>query len=58
MQKRLTELGYNKSDLVVFDLSQYHSVVAARFDSYDSALKTSNELKRRGVDSYVHAQQF
>jgi len=58
MQRRLEKLGYNNSDIVVFDLSQYHSVVAARFSTYEAALKVSNELKRRGMDCYVHAQQF
>lgn len=57
MKRRLKDLGYNQSDIVVFDLSQYHSVIAARYSSYDKALRTSNELKRRGVDCYVHAQQ-
>ena len=58
MRKRLNNLGYDNASLVVFDLSQYHSVVAARFGTYEAALKVSNELKRRGMDCYVHAQQF
>lgn len=58
MQKRLAKLGYSNSELVVFDLSQYHSVVASRYSTYEAALKVSNELKRSGVDCYVHAQQF
>ena len=58
MQKRLSKLGYDNSELVVFDLSQYHSVVASRYSTYEAALKVSNELKRSGVDCYVHAQQF
>ena len=58
MQKRLSKLGYDNSELVIFDLSQYHSVVASRYSTYEAALKISNELKRSGVDCYVHAQQF
>lgn len=58
MRKKLVKLGYDNADIVVFDLSQYHSVVAARFSTYEAALKVSNELKRRGMDCYVHAQQF
>ncbi len=58
MQKRLSKLGYDNSQLVVFDLSQYHSVVASRYSTYEAALKVSNELKRSGVDCYVHAQQY
>lgn len=58
MQNRLNEIGYDQSDIVVFDLSQYHSVVAARYNSYDKALKVSNELKRRGIECYVHAKQY
>jgi cell division protein FtsN len=58
MKNRLSKLGYENSELVVFDLSQYHSVVASRYSTYEAALKISNELKRSGVDCYVHAQQF
>ena len=58
MKNRLSKLGYENSELVVFNLSQYHSVVASRYSTYEAALKISNELKRSGVDCYVHAQQF
>ena len=58
MKNRLSKLGYENSELVVFDLSQYHSVVASRYSTYEAALKISNGLKRSGIDCYVHAQQF
>lgn len=57
MQRRLRALGYDNASIVVFDLSQYHSVIASRFNDYNKALRVSNELKRRGIDCYVHAQQ-
>lgn len=54
MVLKLKRLGYNKSEIVVFDMSQYHTVVASRSFNYDDALGIANELKSKGVDCYVH----
>lgn len=53
MVKELKRKGYQGADKVVFDLSQYHSVIAGRYSSRSSASAASGELKRAGVDNYV-----
>lgn len=57
MVRKLNNIGYNSAEIVVFDLSQYHSVCAARLSSYNEAVRISNELKSRGIDNYVHKKQ-
>lgn len=57
MVRKLNKLGYNSAEIVIFNLSQYHSVCAARRSSYNEAVQISNELKSRGIDNYVHKKQ-
>ena len=54
---KLNKLGYDKAEKVIFDLSQFHSVCAGRFDDKSAAITLSEELKRRGIDSYVHTKK-
>ncbi|HHH53169.1 MAG TPA: hypothetical protein ENK91_05890 [Bacteroidetes bacterium] len=56
MKKRLYNLGYN-SEIVNFDLSQYYTVIAGRYNSRSDAQNTVNILKRNGIDSYVHKRK-
>lgn len=58
MKNKLMNLGYNSSETVVFDQSQYHTVLAARYTKYNDAVSMSNRLKNEGVDNYVHTQQY
>ena len=58
MMKKLNNLGYNNSDVFVFDNSQYHTVIASRHDSYGSALEIANAIRRQGVDCYVKKKQY
>ena len=53
MIKELKRKGYQGAEKVVFDLSQYHSVIAGRYSSRSAASSASGELKRAGVDNYV-----
>jgi cell division septation protein DedD len=53
MVRKLKKSGYNSAEKVVFDLSQYHSVVAARFDDRSSADRMAKRLKDEGFDNYV-----
>ena len=53
MKKKLENLGYNNAEIVVFDNSQYRTVIASRHSSYNDALNLSSELKRKGIDNYV-----
>ena len=45
-------------EIVIFDRSQYHTVVASRFESYNTALQSASNLKQKGVDCYVKKQSF
>ncbi len=58
MMKKLSNLGYNNSDVSVFDNSQYHTVIASRHDSYGSALEIASAIRRQGVDCYVKKKQY
>lgn len=53
MVRKLKSAGYSSAEAVVFDLSQYYTVLAARYDSRSTASNTSEDLKRRGFDNYV-----
>lgn len=53
MVKKLRNLGYSNAEIVIFDRSQYHTVIASRFSSYNSALQSASNLKQKGVDCYV-----
>ena len=57
MVQKLKKMGYNNAEVVVFDMSQYHSVCAGRYGNISSAKQESSSLKRKGVDNYVHTRQ-
>lgn len=57
MIRKLKKLGYNDAEMVIFDMSQYHSVCAGRYSSLSSAQQESGTLKRKGIDNYVHTKQ-
>ncbi len=57
MIKKLKKLGYDNAEMVIFDMSQYHSVCAGRYSSLSSAQQESSTLKRKGIDNYVHTKQ-
>lgn len=53
MVRKLKAAGYNKADKVVFDLSQYYTVVAGNYESRSLANSVSSELTGKGIDNYV-----
>lgn len=53
MVKKLRSNGYNNSEKVVFDLSQYYTVVAGSYKSKSIANSISSELTAKGIDNYV-----
>jgi hypothetical protein len=57
MVKKLEKMGFDKAEIVQFDLSQYHSICAGRYDSQSSAQSIVNQLKSQGIDSYVHVKK-
>jgi hypothetical protein len=54
---KLKKMGYDKAEIIIFDQSQYHTVVASRSNNYDQALSVSGTLKSKGIDSYVHRKK-
>lgn len=57
MVRKLQNLGYD-AESVVFDGSQYYTVLANRSDDYNNALSISSRLKSEGVDNYVKTQTY
>lgn len=57
MVNKLKNLGYD-AESVVFDESQYYTVLANRTDDYNNALSVSSRLKSEGVDNYVKTQKY
>jgi hypothetical protein len=58
MLKKLKKLGYSNAEIVIFDKSQFHTVIASRFESYNTALHSASNLKQKGVDCYVKKKSF
>ena len=57
MVNKLIDMGYNSAEVSVFDYSQYYTVIASRSDDYTLAGNLSSELKRKGIDNYVHTRK-
>lgn len=57
MVKKLKNLGFSGADHIVFDQSQYYTVIASRSSSQSGAQSSSATLKAKGVDTYVHTQR-
>lgn len=53
MVRKLKNLGYSGAEKVVFDLSQYHTVLAGRYSSRTEASRQGSSLKSKGVDNYI-----
>ncbi len=56
MKKKLSRFGYN-SEVVVFDLSQYYTVLAGRFGTRNEASQVVRNLRSRGIDCYVQRKK-
>jgi len=54
MVEQLKEMGYGDAEKIVFDFSQYYSVVSGKYDTESSARSKSLELKNRNINAYVH----
>ena len=53
MVKKLNSAGYGQAQKVVFDLSQYYTVIAGSYETRTLASSISSELNGRGIDNYV-----
>lgn len=54
MVQKLKDMGYSDTKKIVFDFSQYYSVVTGKYDSESSAKDMSIELKNKNINAYVH----
>lgn len=50
--RKLSDKGYD-AEVVSFELSEYHTVLAGRYESFDAAQNTVNRLSADGFDAYV-----
>ena len=57
MIKKLNDLGYRDASIINFELSQYHSITAGRYFSYDRAAEIARAIQGRGIDCYVHTRK-
>lgn len=57
MVRKLRNMGFNGAEHLVFDQSQYYTVIASRSDSNSGAQSSSDNLKAKGIDNYVHTQR-
>lgn len=53
MIRDLNRKGFTSAEKVVFDLSQYYTVIAGRYANRAEASRRAGELKRSGIDTYV-----
>lgn len=57
MVKKLKGMGFGSAEHLVFDQSQYYTVIASRSSSSSGAQSSAATLKAKGVPSYVHTQR-
>ncbi len=57
MRDRLDRAGFD-SEIIQFDGSGYHTVLAGRYNSNGSAQNAASDLSSRGIDNYVHRKQY
>ena len=53
MLARLLKKGYPNAEITVYDLSQYYTVLAGKYNTPGLANSISNELNKAGIDNYV-----
>ncbi len=54
MAKKLRRLGYEGAEVLSFDLSQYYSVTAGRYNDLGEARAAAKRIKSKGIEAYVH----
>ena len=54
MVDRLIKMGHPDAVMIVFDTSQYHSVVSGRYNNMSDAKSVVRDIKAEGIDCYVH----
>ncbi len=54
MAKKLRRMGYESAEVLSFDLSQYYSVTAGRYNDLGEARAAAKRIKGKGIEAYVH----
>lgn len=57
MKRKLQKLNFNNAEVVNFDLSQYFTVIAGRYNTQSEADNLASKLKNKGIDCYVKKRQ-
>lgn len=57
MVSKLRDQGFGNARKAVFDLSQYYTVVAGRFNARNDANRLVSDLKSKGIDAYTMTSQ-
>jgi cell division septation protein DedD len=57
MVKKLKKNGFNSAEKVVFDASEFHTVIAGRFNNTESAKATVSRLKAKGIEAYTRVKK-
>ena len=55
-KQEIAQMGFD-AEVVNFDLSQYHTVLAGRYNSYADAQAAVKKLKAKGVDAYAKKRE-
>jgi len=52
--KSIKDLGFSEAEILIFEISQYYTVIAGRYDDLAEARRVAKKLKdMHGVDTYV-----
>ena len=58
MVKQLKKAGYHNAEVAVFDLSQYYTVFARRYNTHNSASELAESISQKlGIETYVHEKR-
>jgi len=58
MVKQLKKAGYQNAEVAVFDLSQYYTVFAQRYNTHGSADDLAESIRQKlGIETYVHEKR-
>jgi cell division protein FtsN len=57
LQKKLAKAGIKNTEIIVFDFSEFHTVIVGRYKDIASAKKMVSTLKSKGFESYTHQKR-
>ncbi len=57
LERKLKNMGYSGAEVVNFDLSEYHTVLAGRYGTLSEAKQAERALKAKGMDAYVQRRK-